>query len=270
MLPASLPLNNNKNRAMTTPAAASIDATKTRATPRFRTSFFFWMTLLMAFFVFGGFGMTYWFPLARGNFPPAPPVVHLHGLIFFSWMILLVVQASLVGARNIALHRSLGTFGIALATAVVFTGALITLLGGAGAGRENPAGNYYDGIYLGLMAVVGFGILFTLAIRTIRTPEIHKRMILFALLPILPPGVHRLYMVPLGLTSFPVLPMYLTLDAMALAIIIHEWRTTARLSVYTLIGAGWILMQQLLHYPATHSQWFADFVYALTGMVHYR
>ena len=42
---------------------------------RFTPSFFFWMTLAMCFFVFGGFGMTYLFPLAKGSFPPAPPIV---------------------------------------------------------------------------------------------------------------------------------------------------------------------------------------------------
>jgi hypothetical protein len=254
---------------MTASISPSTNTAQPVAHRSFRPSFFFWMTLLMAFFVFGGFGMTYWLPLARGSFPPAPPVVHLHGLVFFSWMILLVVQASLVNVRNISLHRSLGTFGIALATAVVFTGALITLLGGVN-NRENPRGSYYDGQYLGIMTVLGFSMLFTLAIRTVRTPEVHKRMILFALLPILPPGIHRLYMVPFGLGSFPILPMYLTLDVMALAIMLHEWRSTGHLNAYTFVGAGWILLQQLLHYPATHSEWFADFVYALSGMVRYR
>ena len=135
-------------------------------------------------------------------------------------MILLVVQAGLVNVRNIKLHRSLGMFGIALATAVIFMGALITLLGS----RGNPAGiNYNNGIYLGIMAVVGFALFFTLAIRNTRKPEIHRRLILFAMLPILPPGIHRLYMIPLGLQSFPVMAMYLTLDAMAAAIVYHEW-----------------------------------------------
>jgi hypothetical protein len=249
--------------------ASTLASSTPAAKGRFKPGFFFWMTLLMAGFVFAGFGMTYWFPLASGSFPSAPPVVHLHGLVFSAWMILLVVQAALVNVRNIALHRSLGTFGIAHATAVVFMGALITLLSGV-AGRDNPGGNYYHGIYLGLMAVTGFGILFTLAIRTVRTPEVHKRMILFALLPLLPPGVHRVYMVPFGLTIFPVLPMYLTLDAMAIAIMVHEWRKAGRLSPYTLVGAGWLLLQQLLHYPATHSEWFAAAVYELMGMVRYR
>lgn len=247
------------------------DTTLTSSSSRvaFQFSFYSGMTLLMAFFVLGGFGMTYWYPLASGSFPPAPAVVHLHGLVYFAWIILLVVQPLLVNVRNVALHRSVGTFSIALATAVIFMGTLITLLGAA-ASRETPGGSYYDGIYLGLMAVTGFGLMFTLAIRNVRRPFIHKQLILLAMLPILPPGIHRLYMVPFGLTSFPILPMYLTLDAMALAILIHEWRASARISPYTWIGVAWIVVQQALHYPATHSQWFADFVYALSGMVHYR
>lgn len=254
---------------MTASASTASPASKPATTTGFRPSFFFWMTLLMAGFVFGGFGMTYFFPLARGDFPPAPPVVHLHGLVFSAWMILLVLQAALVNVRNMALHRSLGTFGIAHATAVVFMGALITLLSGV-AGRDNPGANYYHGLYLGIMAVTGFGLLFTLAICSVRRPDVHKRMIMFALLPLLPPGIHRVYMVPFGLSVFPVLPMYLTLDAMAIALLLHEWRRNGRISGYSLVGAGWLLLQQLLHYPATHSAWFADFLYGLTGMVRYR
>ncbi|MDT8398883.1 MAG: hypothetical protein RQ899_09755 [Pseudomonadales bacterium] len=250
----------------TSATASTLQPERTRS---LRLSFFFWMTLLMAGFVFTGFGMTYWLPLARGSFPPAPPVVHLHGLVFSCWMILLVVQAWLVKVRNITLHRSLGTFGIALATAVIFMGALITLLSGA-ANRDTPGPNYYDGTYLGIMAVLGFGVLFTLAIRTVRTPAVHKRMMLFALLPLLPPGIHRVYMVPLGLSTFPLLPMYLTLDAMAVAILVHEWRQNGRIGLYSIIGAGWIVLQQALHYPLTHSPAFADFLYVLTGMMHYR
>lgn len=234
-----------------------------------RPSFYTGMTLLMAFFVFGGFGMTYLGPLSTGGFPPAPLVVHLHGLVYFSWMILLVVQPLLVNVRNVALHRSVGTFGIALATLVMAMGLLITLLGSTG-GRENPGGNYFDGIYLGLMAVTGFGLLFTLAMRNVRRPEIHKRLILLAMLPILPPGIHRLYMVPFGISYFPVLPMYLTLDAMALAILVHEWRSNARISAYTWIGVAWIGVQQLAHYPVTHAEWFASAIYDLSGLIHYR
>jgi hypothetical protein len=252
--------------ASTTPLG-SADARA--ATRTFRPTFYFWMILVMFAFVFGGFGMTYWFPLATGRFSPAPPVVHLHGMVLFAWMILLIVQPVLVGVRNVALHRSVGTFGIALATAVIFMGMIITLLGAA-RGGPNPGPNLYHGIYLGFMACTGFGLLFTLAIRNVKRPEIHRRLILLSMLPLLPPGIHRFYMVPLGLKTFPIAAMYMTLDAMAIAIIVQEWRSSGRVGIYTKIGVAWIVVQQALHYPVTHSQWFADFTYAAGSMMHYR
>ena len=48
----------------------------------FKPSFFFWVAVVMAVFVFGGFGMTYWKPLLTGNLYPLPPVVHVHGFFF--------------------------------------------------------------------------------------------------------------------------------------------------------------------------------------------
>jgi hypothetical protein len=245
--------------------ATSVTAQSATATTTFGGSFYFWMVLLMAFFVFGGFGMTYWYPLAAGTFRPAPPVVHLHGLTYFSWMVLLITQAALVNVRNVALHRSLGMFGIALATAVIMMGALITILG-----ASRASGGAAHGIYLGITAVTGFGLLFTLAIRNTRRPDIHRRLILFAMLPLLPPGIHRLYMVPLGLQTFPVVAMYATLDAMALAIIVHEWRRHGSIGKYTLIGAGWIVLQQAVHWAIIDTAFFAGVVERLGALVYYR
>lgn len=239
---------------------------ESRAAPAFRLSFNFWMTLLMAFFVFSGFGMTYWYPMAAGTFPPAPPVVHLHGAVYFSWITLLVVQSLLVNTHKLALHRSLGMFGIALATAVIFMGSLITMLGASTV--VEPIGNH--GIYLGIMAVTGFGLLFTLAIRNRRRPDIHRRLILFAMLPILPPGIHRLYMVPFGMETFPVVAMYTTLNVMALVIIAHEWRQSGRIDKYTWIGAGWLVMQQILHAAIINTAFFVGVVLWLGGLVYYR
>ena len=249
----------------TTAAAASPDAART-----FRPSFFFWMTLAMCFFVFGGFGMTYLFPLTTGTFPPAPPIVHLHGLIFFSWMILLVVQAGLVGAGNVKLHRSLGTFGIAHAAVVIYTGILLQLIASSrGLGSGNPPGT--DGLYLGLAAFVGFILMFTLAMRNTRRPEIHKRMILFAMLPVLPPGVNRFWYVSLGLDDFfPVVHLYLTLWSMAIAVLVHEWRRTGGISRFSMVGAGWIFVQGVMHEVVVGSTLFNEFAANLLSLIHYR
>jgi hypothetical protein len=245
---------------------STVIAAESRAAPAFKPSFYFWMTLLMAFFVFSGFGMTYWYPMAAGTFRPAPPVVHLHGAVYFSWIVLLVVQSLLVNTGKVALHRSLGMFGIALAMAVIMMGSLITILGASTV--VEPVGNH--GIFLGIAAVTGFALLFTLAIRNTRQPAVHRRLILFAMLPILPPGIHRLYMVPFGMETFPVVAMYATLNAMALAIIVHEWRQSGTINKYTYIGAGWIAMQQIVHATIINTAFFGGAVLWLGDLVYYR
>jgi len=224
----------------------------------------------MCFFVFGGFGMTYLFPLTTGTFPPAPPIVHLHGLLFFSWMIILVVQAGLVGAGNVRLHRSLGTYGIAHATAIIYTGILLQLIASGGGYRAgNPTGS--DGLFLGLCAFFGFILMFTLAMRNTRRPEIHKRMMLFAMLPVLPPGVNRFWYVSLGLDDFFPTPfLYGTLWSMAIAILVHEWRSTGSISRYSMIGAGWIFLQGAIHDFVVWSEPFNRLTANLLSLVHYR
>jgi hypothetical protein len=251
---------------MTVPAAAA----RPDIGIRFRPSFFFWMTVAMSFFVFGGFGMTYLVPMTRGTFPPAPPIVHLHGAIFFSWMLLLVVQAGLVGAGNVRLHRSLGTFGIAHAAVMIYTGILLQLIAsGRGLGSGNPPGT--DGLYLGIAAFIGFILMFTLAMRTTRRPDVHKRMMLFAMLPVLPPGVNRFWYVSLGLDDFfPATFLYLTLWSMAIAILVHEWRRTGRISGFSMVGAGWIFLQGSLHEAVVGSAPFNGFAENLLSLVHYR
>jgi hypothetical protein len=249
---------------LTAPATATIRTIRT-----FRPSFFFWMTLAMCLFVFGGFGMSYLVPLGEGTFKPAPPIVHLHGVIFMSWMILLVVQAGLVNAGNVRLHRSLGTWGIAHGSVAICAGLLLQLIATRGAvdkGFEPGT----DGLYLGLCAFAGFSIMFVLAIRNVRRPEIHKRMILFAMLPVLPPGVNRFWSHLLGLEPIPVVPLYLTLWAMALAILVHEWRGTGKISRYSMFGAGWIFVEGVLHKLVVHSPPFDSFAAGLLGLVHYR
>jgi hypothetical protein len=240
-----------------------------RAVVRFRPSFFFWMTLAMGLFVFGGFGMSYLVPLAEGTFPTAPPFVHLHGLIFMSWMLLLVVQAGLVSAGNVKLHRSLGTYLIAHGSVAICAGLMLQLIA-THLAMEKGLAPGTDGLYLGLNAFLGFATMFTLAIRNTRRPQIHKRLILFAMLPVLPPGVNRFWSHALGLEPIPVIPLYLTLWSMAAAILIHERRRTGRISGYSLFGAGWIVVEGVLHKVVVHSPPFDRLAAIILGLVHYR
>jgi hypothetical protein len=237
--------------------------------PSFRPSFFLWMTVVMAFFIFSGFALTYWLPMARGSLAPLPPVVHLHGLFFFSWIVLLVVQSALVNLRNVPLHRSLGTLGIGIGTGVIIVGSLITLLSVRGS-IASPAPDNNTLTYLSVIAIVSFAVLFVLAIRNVRAPDNHKRLILFATINLLPPGVNRLYMVSLELSRVPLLATYLTLDALAIAILIYDWRTTRTIRLVSLVGAAFVFVPQLLHPLIVDSAAFASLSQLLASLAYYR
>lgn len=249
---------------------AAIAAAPPAVVRRFRPSFSFWMIAAMCVFVFGGFGMHSFIPALQGTFPPAPPVVHLHGAVFVAWMLLLLIQSALVSAGNVTLHRTLGTWGIAQGTATILIGLMMQLVAsGAGHAAGRPAGT--DGLYLGLLAFLGFAVMFGMAIANRARPDVHRPMILFAMLPVIPPGVNRFWANALGLNDpIPTFWLYLTLWTMAAAILVHQWRRTGRIDRYAAFGAGWIVLQGLVHEAVVGSAWFEALSGAILSLVHYR
>jgi hypothetical protein len=235
----------------------------------FQPSFYFWMTVIMACFVFSGFGLTYLKPMATGTLAPLPPAIHIHGLFYFSWMILLIVQAFLINVKNVQLHRSVGTFGIVVATGVLILGALITILFGRSM-RDNPPADYYNLMYLSLVALISFGALFCLAIRNTRKPDTHRLLILFSTINLLPPGINRLYMVLFGLTEAPLLATFVTMDVLALAVLIHDWRARRTISAAAVTGAAFVLLPQLLCAPIVNSAAFVSLIGVVTDLAYYR
>ena len=81
---------------------------------------FFAITLLLVVVVAIGFGPTYY--LAGVFRAPLPSrIVHIHGAVFSTWMILLVVQTGLISTRRVEWHRKLGVAGFVLACGMVLT-----------------------------------------------------------------------------------------------------------------------------------------------------
>jgi len=234
---------------------------------RFRPSFHLAMVLVMCAFVFAGFGMTYIGPNLAGTFPPAPPVVHLHGAVFFGWMVLLVAQSLLVNARKVRLHRSLGTFGIAIGTLVFVMGWAMQIIG---ASTTTLRGSGPGVFYLGLVAPPSFAILLAMAIRAVRTPEVHRNLILMATISILMPGINRVYMQGLGVDQVPFVQTYLTMDALLAAVLWHERKATGAISRRSWAGAAVVFLPQLFLYPVSRTAWWAEFVYWLGSLVYYR
>src|SRR6186713_1548580 len=67
-----------------------------------------------------GFGRTYAAPMVRGAFH-GPTILHLHGALALSWVLLFLTQPLLIRFRKQALHQRLGRLGLPLAIGVATT-----------------------------------------------------------------------------------------------------------------------------------------------------
>jgi hypothetical protein len=111
---------------MTVPDSAAITTPAPRAArARARDRRHHGVVLAITAAVYFGFWFTYFGPHLRGTYPGAPIAVHVHGWTFFAWYLLLALQASLIHARRVRLHRTLGWLSIALATLMVASGLLV-------------------------------------------------------------------------------------------------------------------------------------------------
>ncbi|WP_338243649.1 hypothetical protein [Aurantiacibacter hainanensis] len=229
-------------------------------------SFHLAMVLVMCAFVFTGFGLSYLGPVAMGTRTGDAPIVHLHGAVFFSWMLLLLAQSLLVNVGNVKLHRSLGTFGIAVGTLVVTMGAFITI---AGASITDLSGSGPAVFFLSVVAPPSFAIIFALAIRAVRRPQVHRDLILIATIAILMPGINRVYMLGLGIDRVPVMETYLTMDVLLAAILWQQRRKLGSISRATWIASAIVVVPQLLNRPVSGTQAWREFIFWLGDFAWY-
>ena len=91
---------------------------------RFDNLFFSGVAMVILVSVFAGFAHSYY--LAGMLKAPLPNLlVHIHGAVFSCWILLLIVQTSLVAAGRVDVHRRLGMLGFGLACLVVVLGLLV-------------------------------------------------------------------------------------------------------------------------------------------------
>ena len=137
-----------------------------------------------------GFSTTYFLPLARGSFT-GPTIAHLHGLLFMTWVGLLLVQPLLVRRRRTPLHRRLGLVALPLALAMAASGLGVGVFAVArdlAAGGGEEAFSQIVGV-ASAMAIFVIYVAIALALR--KRPDWHKRMMLLATIAILWPAWFR-------------------------------------------------------------------------------
>jgi hypothetical protein len=155
--------------------------------------FYVGAALLMISLSIAGFGPSI-LEQSRRN-APSSPMVMTHGMVVGAWLLLFLVQAALVATGRTAVHRRLGSVAPALALAMIVLGVVVLIgFGRRGydlsgdvvraisrtASPQNPAV-----ILFPLSELVSFGVLVGLALRYRHRPDIHKRLMLLAAVPIL-------------------------------------------------------------------------------------
>jgi hypothetical protein len=220
-----------------------------------------------------GFMPTYFLPLAHAKFA-APPIIHIHGLVMFSWVAFFVMQASLVAGGNVLAHRAWGVVGVAIITAMAFIVTAVEIMrihqvSQAGVPPDITEGTKaFSWVTMGTLVLVI--PMFIIAIANIKKPEIHKRLILLMTVSMLAAPIARWFLTflapppdpnapPLPAGVVPAPPVQVAIapamvgDIILLIAMTYDWRTRGRPHPVYLIGGAILLLQQLTVVQVGHS-----------------
>jgi len=115
--------------------------------------------------------------------------VHIHGVLFSSWFVLLIVQTFFVGGGKVNWHRRLGQATIGLAGLMLVVGFVVS---SESLARNFPSGDPRIGFAAtNFLGVLIFSILVYFAYRERTNPAAHKRLILVATVLLLPAAFVR-------------------------------------------------------------------------------
>jgi uncharacterized membrane protein YozB (DUF420 family) len=235
---------------------------------RGKPRFYVWMAVATILIAFGLFAPTYWLQLPGGTFTGSP-LLHLHGLLFSAWCILFLSQTLFAASGRIERHRAWGLFGIALATAMVFSGlatSIMSIVNGTAAGHGAAVRAF---AIVPVTAMVVFAVLIAGAVAAVKKPEIHKRLMLVATLSILQAPLDRIFfalnagMAP-GLRpgSMPPPPAAATIPsgsitvALILVAMFYDWRTSGRVHKAYLAAGAFVAAAVYLRPPlSTSAAW---------------
>ena len=226
--------------------------------------FYTGMAVAFVLTVFAGFARTYYL---RPYFDPRAlmPLLHLHGLVFTSWLVLLLTQTALVAAKRTGIHRRLGIAGAVLAVLMVLVGTTTAIIRAkvveVPPGAPSPL--VFLTIPLGDMLVfaslVGAGFYFR------RRVDTHKRLMLLATISILPAAVARLpfaFIQQVGPLAFFGLS-----DLFIVPCLLYDFVTRGRLHRATVLGGLVIVISHPLRLIIGNTQTWLAFATWLTQWV---
>ena len=211
-------------------------ATMVARVPRVRSDdiFFPAMALLILGIVFTGFSRTYFLAgMMRAKLPNT--LVHVHGGVFVSWVLLLVAQPWLIVAHKVKWHMRAGVLSLIFVPSMVILGVL-TLFDFIR--RSPPDEDFLKLILIGDLEIITlFVVLTSWGLLARRDAASHKRLMILGTIAIMGPAIDRWHFgitATLGVT-FGLPLLVLVYD---LCVLKRVHRTTA---VANALTALWVL-----------------------------
>jgi uncharacterized membrane protein YozB (DUF420 family) len=195
---------------------------------------------------------------------PSEGIFYVHGAAFAAWIVLLVVQTSLVAGGRTSLHRTIGPLGAVLAATMVVLGTVAALTAAQRAtgfvGIPVPPLQF---LAVPLFDMALFATFTALAIARRRDAQSHKRLMLLATVNLVTAAIARWPMIgALG----P--PAYFGLtDLFVIALAVWDFRTRGRLHPVTLWGGLLILISQPLRLIVSGTAAWLAFAKFATGLL---
>ena len=234
--------------------------------------FYVGIAIVSASIAFVGFFPTYWWQLANGTFT-GTPIQHIHGALFFTWYLFFLSQTILVASHRTISHRAWGMAGISLATAMAISMLLVIIdaiqaaeLLGIGDARRRFS-------ILPFSTLVLFTVFFTLAIVNVSKPDLHKRFMVLASVPMLQAAMARIFvtvLAPPGQIGPPpmiaTVPPGVIVDLLLVAAMVYDKRSRGRIHTVYLIGVPLVVLTQLLVVPLSDTSVWIDLAIRLESL----
>lgn len=204
--------------------------------------FYVVMSIAAVITVFAGFSRTYYL---RPYFNTAPlmPLLHLHGIVFTSWLALFLVQTTLVAAHRTDIHRRLGILGGVIAALMIVIGPITAVIRASQGATPVPGVSPLSFLVVPLGDMFVFAILVGAGFYYRRRSDVHKRLMLLATISILAAAIARL---PFAIMQAGPPVFFGLTDVFVLACIIYDLVTLKRVHRATALAALLIIASQPL------------------------
>jgi hypothetical protein len=199
------------------------------------------MALAFVLTVFAGFSRTYFLKLHYGT-PALSVLLHIHAVVFSSWVLLFAAQTTLVAARRTDLHRRLGVAGAVLAGMLLVLGTTTAILRVRGGSAPIPGVSGLAFLAIPMFDMVVFAILAATGLAFRRRLETHKRLMTLATIALMSAPLARL---PWVFRAGPPAFFGLT-DLFIVAMLVYDLATRRRVHPATVWGGLVLVASQPL------------------------